>query len=112
MPRSSQPSGEATPQRCCSEIGSYRDWAAPTRGSDECLWPPALLMSHDVHPVDIQFDSSRRRIALLAGIIDACRQAGEIGDRHGRQSMHTPGSANVTPYLDVQTHRIGPLVSA
>ena len=66
-------------------------------------------MSHDVHPVDIQFDRRRRRIACIAGIIDARRQAGEIGDRHGRQSMHTPGSPNVSADLDLQTHCSQPL---
>src|SRR5690242_17078242 len=105
MPCSSRPSDESTPQRCSSRVGSGSDWAALTRlRSDECFWPPVLLMGHDVHPVDIQFDGGRRRIALPAGIIDARRQAGEIGDSRERGPIHTPGSPNVTADLDAQIH--------
>jgi len=69
-------------------------------------------MGHDVHAVDIQFDSGRGRIAGLAGIIDARRQAGEVGHRHGRRPMHTPASPDVAADLDAQTHCGRPLLSA
>jgi hypothetical protein len=76
MPKSLKPSERATALRGGVRIGFSRHGGRESGfGSHDLSRPSALLMDHDIHAVDHQFDGGRGGLACRAGVIYARRQA-------------------------------------